>query len=215
MIEGIIFDLDDTLLQTKQTKFKALQTAGKQFYNLDITDEHLLAHWGKPFPTLMDELFNRVEATDRIIENYMSIVGDFKNQAYDDALYAVNILSRSFHLGVLSSASRRLVTGDLQNSGFHLNTFMYIQSADDTEVHKPNPEVFQPLLMHFGEKAISASQLLYVGDMETDYQASKGAGMHFVGIARTPASEKAFANVHAPALVTLRDLPAYIEALGG
>jgi len=213
MIKGIIFDLDDTLLKTQQTKFRALKAAGKQFYNQDITDEHLLAHWGKPFPVLMDELFLRAEPTDRLIANYMSIVRNFQNQAYDDALRAISGLGQTYHLGILSSASRDLVLHDLQTSGFDADSFVHIQSANDTLVHKPDPAVFQPLLQRFANETISAEHLLYIGDMESDYLASTGAGLHFVGIARTPAQQAMFSRIGAPSIASLEALQAYVERL--
>jgi|GEM_PF-1043056 len=212
-IKGIAFDADDTLLKTQETKFQALKAAGQRFYDLTITDERLLQHWGKPFALLMDELFERAEPTEQIIAKYMSIVREFQNQAYDDALRAVGKLCVSYELSVLTSASRDLIEYDLQTTGFDLSKFAYIQAEGDTSVHKPDPLVFQPLLTHFSNANIEAHELIAVGDMPSDYRASTGAGLNFVGIARTPAARQVFAGIGASCIASLDELPDYIAAL--
>jgi beta-phosphoglucomutase-like phosphatase (HAD superfamily) len=36
MLKAVIFDLDNTLVTTKKTKYKTIRYAAKKFYNLDI-----------------------------------------------------------------------------------------------------------------------------------------------------------------------------------
>jgi len=74
MLKAIIFDLDDTLLKTRETKFAALKFAGKHFYNIAINDETLNLHWGKPFLEFMGIVFGNVDSPENISKNYKSIV---------------------------------------------------------------------------------------------------------------------------------------------
>ena len=48
-IKAVLFDLDDTLMQTRNTKVKAIKTLGLRYYNYEIPDELIDKHWETPF----------------------------------------------------------------------------------------------------------------------------------------------------------------------
>jgi phosphoglycolate phosphatase-like HAD superfamily hydrolase len=206
MIKGIIFDLDDTLLQTKQTKYQALKETGRKFYDLTITDEQLSSNWGKPFSEFMGIIFNHVEAIETIIINYKSVLPNFPNKPYDDAIATINKLIPNYKLGILSSASKYLVYNDLTASGFNLNQFLYIQSEDDTAVHKPDPNVFKPILEIYNKQNIQPHEILFSGDTISDCQASTGAGLQFIGMAGRTATKQDFDKLSVKSVNSLTEL---------
>jgi len=210
MIKGVVFDLDDTLLKTKQSKYQVFRETGKRYYNLDIHDEVLDAHWGLPFRVLVGNVFGDVDDLDRIVTRYMSTVQEFHNEPYDDALDVVKALSEDYPLAIVSSASRELVMRDLLDCGFDPEIFTFIQTEDDTSVHKPNPEVFRPLLNAFAERGIRPEELLFTGDGLHDFHASIGAGLQFVGIADRTVTKSEFDRAGAISVANLSELQQYI-----
>ena len=207
MLKAIIFDLDDTLLKTRETKFAALKFAGKHFYNIAINDETLNLHWGKPFLEFMGIVFGNVDSPENISKNYKSIVKQFTNKAYDDALPALEKLFDKFKVGILSSAAQSLVMYDIECAGLPIEKFTYVQSAEDTEVHKPNPDVFKPLIRVMSKYKITPSEMLYLGDTKYDYEAAKGAGLHFIGMANRTMIKEEFDKLGANSIESLAELP--------
>jgi HAD superfamily hydrolase (TIGR01549 family) len=206
MIEAVIFDLDDTLLKTRQTKYAAIKYAGKKFYGLDISDQIISEHWGTAFLPFLYEVFSHKDKPENIAFRYKSIVRRFRNQPYPDALPTINALYPDYKLGLVSSAAKSLVMYDLKTSSIPANKFVFIQSAEDTSVHKPDPKVFEPMITAMATYNISPSQMLYVGDHLYDYQAATGAGMEFLGIANRTHSAARFQQAGAETINSLSEL---------
>lgn len=53
MLKAILFDYDDTLVQTMASKWDALRETGNRFYKLNITDDHIKQFWGKPYEEMI------------------------------------------------------------------------------------------------------------------------------------------------------------------
>jgi beta-phosphoglucomutase-like phosphatase (HAD superfamily) len=213
MIKAIIFDLDDTLLKTRQTKYQALKYAGKHFYNLDISDEILDKHWGKPYLEFMGEVFEHVDTPEHISNNHKSTVKNFPNIAYADASETIETLVLKYKVCILSSASKSLVEYDIESSGLPLKKFTYIQSAEDTDVHKPDPMVFAPVVRILSKYDIGLDEIVYVGDMLSDAKAALGAGLHFIGIAGRTTPKNDFDTLGVPTVVSLSELIDMIRQL--
>ena len=211
MLKAIIFDLDDTLLKTKQTKFAAQKFAGKHFYNLEITDEKLRQHWGKPFLTFMSEVYDYVDTPENIAKNYRSIVQNYANEAYEDVLPVLAELYDQYKVCVLTAAPKSLVLYDMEHAGIRLEGFSYIQTEEDTTVHKPDPMVFSPMIDRLATHGIQIDEMLYVGDHPTDFKAATGAGLHFIGIAERSIPKSEFEAMGATTIDSLLELRERLE----
>lgn len=210
MIKAIIFDLDDTLIQTSKAKYKALQHAAKKFYDLDLTDEDIRAHWGKPFERFIGDLFREVEETQKIIENYYSVRNNFPTPAYEESKESLIYLRKKYMIGMVTASNKHMTIEDLRIAGLSELMFDQIQTSEDSNYHKPDPKVFEPIKTKFAEKKILANELLYIGDSISDYEAAHGAGISFIGIAnRTTPSEK-FDKVGSKWITNLTELEAVI-----
>jgi phosphoglycolate phosphatase-like HAD superfamily hydrolase len=75
--------------------------------------------------------------------------------------------------------------------------------ALDVPRAKPHPDMIEKCLAHF--RALP-TDTVYVGDSETDHQAARAAGVHFIGVGgATPAEHR---------VRDLRELPALMERFG-
>jgi phosphoglycolate phosphatase len=206
MIKAVIFDLDDTLLQTRQVKWEAIKTFGRQFYNLTITSEILSQHWGKPFQEFMALLFPHTEEAEKVIEKYKSFIVQYKNIPYPDAISTLEKLFPKYAVCILSTAAKSLVFMDVKAAGLPTDKFMYIQSEEDTSVHKPDPAVFDPLIRKLSTQNIQPNEMFYTGDTLYDFKAATGAGLHFRGLANRTISKEEFENAGAETIKNLAEI---------
>jgi phosphoglycolate phosphatase len=182
MIKAIIFDFDDTLVRTKESKWDALKETGKRFYGLDITDEHIGKFWGLPFDEMLTGVLMHADNYMNLKMQYESVTDDFPMMAFEDAVPVVNKLLQNYKVGILSSSSKPLLMKDLNKLKFPSDKFFYIQTYEDTQAHKPNPEVFSPILTEFKNHGVEKHELIYVGNALIDFDAAKNAGLRFCAI---------------------------------
>ncbi len=180
MIKAVIFDFDDTLVNTLETKTAALQYVAKTIYNYNLPTETIHTHWGKPYPEMLTEIFTESQDDpDSIIMHYEKIRKQFPSQLYKKVKETLHELSAKVTIGILTSAGKSVLVEDLNTVKLPIEMFEYIQTAEDTKVHKPNPKVFDPLLNKLN---LLPSEVIYVGDSINDYLAAKKAGLVFYGI---------------------------------
>jgi phosphoglycolate phosphatase len=126
MIRAIIFDFDDTLVQTKTIRYKAIKYAGKKFYNIKITDKEIDEQWGKPFNDFLFQVFKKVADYETLFKNYKSILDAYPNEAFPNTEKVLEILSKKYELGVISSSHKELILSGMENVGFKSVMFRFI-----------------------------------------------------------------------------------------
>lgn len=193
-IKVILFDQDDTLLKTLENIGAAIIDAADELFHLTLTTEDVLKPWGKPFDTYMKEVFGGIddETYQRILPRYLEIRDKHPNMAYEGTVEAIKQLLPHYIVGIVTSTSKITAMRDLTRNGFPVQEFIHIQTAEDTTVHKPHPDVFLPILSRLAEKNIKANEVLYVGDSLSDFHAAAAAGMYFIGICNRTTKRKDF-----------------------
>lgn len=213
MIKAILFDFDDTLVKTKEIRYKALKEAGKTFYNQNITDQHIDKYWGQPFNPFISGIFSNVDTPEKLTENYRSILHKYPNEPFPGTNEVLSILAKKFILGIISSSHPDLNKNGMESTNINPKLFFFIQSSFDTDVHKPNPEVFLPSIEKLKTKNVDKNEILYVGDAIDDYKASKNAGLRFCGIANRTVKESVFKTDNIPYINEISSLPKFIEQI--
>lgn len=213
MIKAIIFDLDDTLIQTSKAKYKALQHAAKKFYNLEITDQDIQSHWGKPFELFMRDLFGDIEETAKIIQNYYTVRNNFPTPAYEESKQTLLEFRDKYKLGVVTASTRHMTLEDLRIAGLSELMFDLIQTCEETSFHKPNPKVFDPIKNTFLQENIMPNELLYVGDSLSDWEAAKGAEINFIGIADRTTPKVKFTELGVESVLKLDELKMILDKM--
>lgn len=212
MTKAFIFDYDDTLVKTRESKFAAIRELSRRVYSHELSDLDILKHWGKPFRQLFSGIFTDIESdVEQIIDNYLKITDEFPMQAYPDAIGAVKALLKTNFVGVVTSSSRSVLLPDLQRCGFPVESFSLLQTSDDSQFHKPDPQVFSSTIEKLNNLNIKPKDVIYVGDSIGDFYAASGAGFNFVGIIRKHISKEVFDSVGADSISTLTELLASIQ----
>ncbi len=206
MIKAILFDFDDTLIRTLETKIHALKHVGKKYYNMDIHDEDVKKHWGKPFEVFMDALYKNVEELEKIIEKYTTERVNFPTPAYEGTIEALKKLSNKYLLGIITSHSKRYIKKDLEYAGIPANIFFTIQTEEESPCHKPDPKVFDLVVEKLMKKGVKKPEILYIGDSLLDYYASRDAGLQFYGLANRTIPKQEFESKGAKTINSLSEL---------
>ena len=210
--KAVIFDFDDTLVKSHVLKWAHHKEAAKRFYNLDITDEDIRKEWGKPFPVLVRNTYGNVGSVESIVKNIRSLDNEFLKEIQEDAPdILTRFLDTGIKISIVSAADAKYVNEDLLRLGFPLERFFMVQGCDDTNVHKPDPRVFDHMLEKFASIGIEKKDIVYVGDSVDDSEAAQGAGIDFIGIATGIFNADELKKKGAPIVLShIRELPGHI-----
>lgn len=206
MIKAIIFDYDETLVQTLDARIQAYIELAKTQYHIDLKEETIRKAFGLPYEVFIKTLFGEVDAIENIIANYQKITPNFPNKAYPQAVETVNKLLTKYLVGIMSGSRRNMMMEDLQKLEFPVDKFFYIQSGEDTTVHKPDPKVFEPLIQKLKSIDIKPEEALYVGDDLRDFEASTKARMQYIAIANHTTEAKVFESQKIPCVLSFDEL---------
>lgn len=202
--EAILFDHDDTLVQTQKIKWEHNKFIAKKFYGKELCDEEILIHWGKPLGEMACALFGTkdVNTAMQYIENTRGL---FPKALFPDTVRVLRHLkAKGAATGVVTATSQSNFTYDC--SHLQLPPFDYVQTFDDTDVHKPDPKVFEPALAWASSIHLHPQDMTYVGDSLHDMRAAQGAGLNFIGVSTGLVSIEEFADHGAQSISGLHEL---------
>jgi HAD superfamily hydrolase (TIGR01549 family) len=180
-IKIVLFDNDDTLVGTMEAKWAQHKFIANKHYHKSLSDEEIMQHWGKPLSVMAGLLYgtkNDDEAMAHIMESH----ADFPKKMWDDTLSTLQALKQSGKkIGVVTATRRFSFDTDIEQIGVKHDFFDYIQTEEDTKFHKPDPKVFDPVLIWIDSLGIKPKEVVYVGDGLHDMKAAIGAGFEFIG----------------------------------
>jgi len=190
LIRAVIFDLDGTLLDTKEIFFLIVETAFERLGLPPVSRQVLVeaaAEGDFDWDMILSDAGggNRRETLDRIrtvIDEISPPLFQEKNCLLAGAEELLRTLSAgNMPLGVVTSTRAKhmhLKIGPIRDAGLE-GIFHAVVTADDAARRKPSPD---PLLVCAGRLGATPEECLYVGDMRMDIRAGKAAGMRTVGV---------------------------------
>ena len=143
---------------------------------------------------------------ENLKDNYQITTLEFPMTAYPDAVNIVNDLLKKYKIGIVTASGKEVVISDLTMLDFPIDQFFYIQTSEDTDVHKPDPKVFEPILQKLQEAGVTKGEIVYVGDGLRDFYAARDAGIRFIGITHGTTSKYSFEQEGAEVVDSLEDV---------
>ncbi len=181
-IDTIIFDLDGTLIDTRQLVIRSyVHTFEKYFQGYILTDEELESFFG---PAL-EVTFRKYETNEEKIKEMIAYYREFNLSHHDEfvsAFRGVNdtlriLTKKGYNIAIVSSKKYDVIKYGLEHTKLD-QYFKVIIASEDVKTHKPNPEGIKKALEYFPDY----KNALYVGDTPDDIKAGKNANVKTCGV---------------------------------
>ena len=187
--DTIIFDLDGTLLDSKNLVLKSFIHTFEHFRpGYVISDDELESFFG---PTLQ-QTFSKYSDDEKEIEQMILYYREFNKANHDDMVklfpgvkeIITTLHKKKYKLAVVSSKKDDLVNYALDKFGIK-DKFNLVVGADMVKKHKPDPE---GILLAM--KELEAKNACYVGDTASDMLAGQRAGIKCIAAMYSADPEK-------------------------
>ncbi len=203
-LKAVVFDLDDTLLETFKASYNRHEKVALALGLKMPSKKDFYSNWGLPWNPFISRTFS--ETTPEIFrKKYYEVNPNNFVPLIDGAKQCLDFfIEQDFFIGILTSRERSSVENRLRETGLFKEAFEKIYAVDETNVHKPDPRVFDGIKNDFKSHGISPSEALYVGDNVVDFKAASGAGLEFAGVLTGVSKKELFvsAGLHQSLIVS-------------
>ena len=193
MLKAIIFDFDDTLVKTFGRAYQRhLRTAKK--LNLRMPSrKKFYRNFGKPWNKVIESLWPDVSLYRYKKAYYKLNYSDIKRFHGPPPVEGLRktlsiIKKRGYRIFILSNRDKKSLGRNIDRLKIDSHIELY-HGMEHSKFHKPDPRVFNPF---YKKTKLKNYEILYVGDLVTDYEAAKKAGIAFVGVTTGKDKRKAF-----------------------
>jgi len=179
---ALIFDCDGTLADTMPIHYCAWSRAGTHF-GFHLTEERFYSLGGVPVAKIVEMLL-----AEAGLEVDVQQIVDFKESAYLESLPNIQPVAPVLEIarlhrgqipiGVASGSTREMVEHTLRQLGI-IEWFDCLVGAEDTERHKPEPDVFLEAARRLG---VDPAGCCVYEDTDSGMEAARRAGMACVDI---------------------------------
>ena len=180
--EALIFDCDGTLVNSMPVHYTAWRnTLGR--YGFTLTEERFYSLAGQPTWRLVQMLADEHGATVDLRAVAREKEADFVRMIHLVQPIETTVQIARQHLGakklaVASGGWRDITRMQLEHVGI-LDWFPTIVTAEDTEKHKPDPDVFLEAARRLG---VSPTSCVVYEDADLGVEAARRAGMRCIDI---------------------------------
>jgi len=181
--QAIIFDVSGTLLDDLYTVWRANSEALEACGFESLSLEEFQERFKLPIPEFLSSIGVPPQAMREVDERFREFYPRYASHVkiFPDAREVLKELKRrAIPLGVASNIPSRFLREHLEDfeiAGY----FSVITGQEDCDEQKPSPK---PILVTLEKLRISPQNALYVGDMEEDVLAGRGAGTAVAAISR-------------------------------
>jgi HAD superfamily hydrolase (TIGR01509 family) len=182
-VKGILFDLDGTLVDSREAYLEALKTAFAAFGRKNVEKKTVIEIPRRLEQNLLlNDILEGINV-QRFLEIYLNAYYNAtlkKNKPLPNISNTLEKLSEKAELGIITMryVPKEMVIQELVKFGL-AKYFCSVMTALDTNRPKPSPEALLKCLERMG---IQTSQCAFVGDSVTDIKAGKAAGTKTVAV---------------------------------
>jgi phosphoglycolate phosphatase len=212
LIKAVLFDWDGTLVDSLPHIFEMLSVVAKKLNLGAVSQERIKENLGKTWVDFLGSLW----------PEEVNLVVRF-NQAYEECGFEKKIIpaipnvhrvikklkQQSYFLGIISNRDRQSWEKRFSECEIGLDSFDYVQVLDDSPYEKPDPRVFDAV-----KERLNGFKAIYVGDTVSDFHATVGTGIKFVGVLTGPTTVGRFieAGVNIWNIIpSVADLPDFLS----
>jgi len=183
MIKAIIFDFDDTLVKTFRRAYQRHTRTAKKLNLRMPSRKKFYMNFGKPWNKVIKSLWPDVSLYRYKKAYYKLNYGDIKRfhgpPPFEGLKKTLSALKkRGYRLFILSSRDKKSLKTNIDRLKIKTYIELY-HGMEHSRHHKPDPRVFIPF---YRKTKLKNNEIVYVGDLITDYDAAKNAGIFFVAV---------------------------------
>lgn len=173
----LVFDIDGTLLDSRQADLQALQDTLMELQGRRVPIEQLEFAFGIPGEVSLRQLgITDIQQANRLwnlnVEKYMDKMTLFSGISH----LLQQLKAQGFRLGIVTSRERQEYASAFSNQFEEAAWFDTVICVEDAPHPKPHPA---PLMAYLSQTGIRAQEALYIGDTLYDSRCAQGAGVDF------------------------------------
>jgi phosphoglycolate phosphatase-like HAD superfamily hydrolase len=209
-IEGIIFDLDGTLIKSKIDFIEMKQKIFRYYKSIGGTPESI--HSSLLIPDIVSKILDYAdnpELIQQMLERVNKIMNEIEIKHVDDAIPIPGVEEallflhkRGIKMSVLTRSCREYAIKCLEKVRF-ITFIDHLIARDDFHQSKPDPT---PTLILAEKMRLNPDKILIVGDHALDLQCAKSANMPFLGVLTGSYTEKQFNKLNSPFISNLKKI---------
>lgn len=179
-IRLVLFDIDGTLLDTREFIYQAFEHVSKKYKLAALQREKMEKFMGQPLEKCYNTFYPNEDAVKlcqahRLFQlNNLDLAVVFPHTL--EVLRQLN--EKGIKIAAVTSRWRETLMETLELTGI-TSYFDMIVTSDDVKNHKPHPEALLKVLEKF---RINPENAVMIGDTEPDILAGKKAGVFTIGV---------------------------------
>lgn len=204
MIKAIIFDVDGVLVDSREANIYLFQKLLKKAGYPPASREEILSCFHLPLWQSLEKLTGSKDQTE--IKRVWDMYTDASLRQSSLFIFPEKLeqilenLHKTYRLAIVTGRTRFGMENVFSVKDIR-RLFEVIVTFDDYKNPKPHPE---PLLVALKSLALSADEAIYVGDSETDIEATRAAGMKSIFLSN---------RAHPDATVVIAEFDELIRAI--
>ena len=115
---AVLFDMDDTLLLTREVKWDHHRFVAREHYGIELDDQTLRAHWGEPFDEMIGNLYRHSAPVDEMRAVNKACAHRYPKAVVPGAVEVVtSLMDAGLLVGVVTSTNTDMALADLDRCG--------------------------------------------------------------------------------------------------
>lgn len=178
--DGIIFDIDGTIVQSNELIFATFNHVTEKFLGKSTSPEEIIALFGPTEGVIIEQLFS--DNFNEVMLDYYKFYKENHSKmakVFDGITELITELKkRNILLSVYTGKGKGSTEITLEALGL-TNMFDMVVTGDDIIGHKPSPEGVDVFVNKYN---LNRSRVLMVGDAPPDVKAAKATGIKIASV---------------------------------